>query len=113
MNVCATEDGSRCLAEPLIGGDSKGGMSYKATCQLSHFANDWGRPGARLLRGEDPTQESGNPILSNLTGTVGGQNLIPAVCPCNATYVSESCCVATSGMVWEEAKMKLGKLARQ
>lgn len=114
VNVCATEEGCRCLAEPSTNGDPKGGTLYKATCQVSHFANDWVRPGARLLRGDDPTPESGNPILSNFNSSLGGgQNLVPAVCPCNATYVSESCCSARSGMVWEEARLKVGILGSQ
>ena len=31
-------------------------------------------------------------------------------CPCNSTYVSESCCDAPEGLVWEPSELKLGKL---
>lgn len=31
-------------------------------------------------------------------------------CPCNATYVSHACCGVESGMVWEDASLKLGEL---
>lgn len=128
VGVCATEEGCRCLVEGGSGGgagesDGSGGGKgsgsagrlYKATCQPSHFANDLIRPGVRVLRGEDPTPETGNPILRNLTSNLelGAQDRMAAICPCNATYVSEACCSARNGMVWEDAKMKVGELQPQ
>ena len=34
-------------------------------------------------------------------------------CPCNASYVSHSCCGSESGLVWEAENFKLGELLRQ
>ena len=31
-------------------------------------------------------------------------------CPCNATYVSHTCCDVEDGLVWEAGKFKLGEL---
>ena len=33
-------------------------------------------------------------------------------CPCNATYVSMSCCGVVDGVVWEDPYLKLGELVR-
>ena len=34
------------------------------------------------------------------------------LCPCNATYVSRSCCGVSDGLVWEPQDLKLGELVR-
>ncbi|KAI9681334.1 MAG: hypothetical protein M1817_002617 [Caeruleum heppii] len=33
------------------------------------------------------------------------------VCPCNRTYVSQACCGSAEGMVWEDPRLRLGRLA--
>ena len=33
-------------------------------------------------------------------------------CPCNTSYVSQSCCEVSDGLVWEGQEFKLGELVR-
>ncbi len=106
VNICATSDGSRCIAELSVGA---GGHQYTATCKLSHFSTDRKRLGEVLFAGEDPLYQAKNSALS-LNGTPQAMSMIPAVCPCNCTYVSNACCVAPSGIVYENTKLKLGEL---
>ena len=40
----------------------------------------------------------------------GGKREEMRPCPCNATYVSQACCAAADGLVWEEPHFKLGEL---
>lgn len=40
----------------------------------------------------------------------GGKREEARPCPCNATYVSHSCCGVSNGLVWEEERFKLGEL---
>lgn len=43
----------------------------------------------------------------------GGKREEMRPCPCNATYVSHSCCGVDSGLVWEEERFKLGELVME
>lgn len=89
-----------------MGNASRG---YTATCKPSHFAQQQNGPGDVLVEGEDPLLQSDNSTLS-INSTLSTLELSPAACPCNSTYVSEACCDAPSGVVYEDAKMKLGEL---
>ena len=106
VNVCATSDGSRCIAEVSSEND---GQYFSATCQLSHFGIDSRTQNEILVAGEDPIYKTNGSITVNTTTTYTA--LIPATCPCNCTYVSEACCDAPKGIVHESAKARLGSLS--
>lgn len=108
VNSCATDDGSRCIANLSPGAGNK---FYTGTCKPSHFAMNPSGLGSVLVEGQDPIYEInswiGNTSIPNF---VPAMDITAAACPCNCTFVSETCCDAPSGIVHGSAKLKLGEL---
>jgi hypothetical protein len=54
---------------------------------------------------------TGSVDLTNVGKRDVASSLVHRPCACNATYISHACCLADSGLVWEAAAGKLGKLS--
>ena len=112
VDGCATESAKRCLANPL---SDSGAKHFSATCKASHFSVDQNGTGSILTQGEDLFSESNSsafPLMVNNTGaSLDLAQAVPAICPCNCTYISQACCGAADGVVYESGMLKLGELA--
>lgn len=76
-------------------------------CKLSYYSGSQGR---RLLSNASSIPVD-NATFSALVPPETRDPLTGFGCPCNCTYVSQACCDAPSGEVWEPASFKLGSLA--
>ena len=98
--------GTECSATACSVGDACSGDN--CTCQVTK---------AQYVPGAGSTKyyaECGSPFSS---GSGSNRRLMRrheedlAYCPCNSTYISEKCCSAKDGLVWEAPEFKLGELA--
>lgn len=89
---CSTEEGETscgCIATSSMMGASLSDVVYSASCQASQSTIAGGGRGG------------------------GRRDLEGMPCPCNASYVSHTCCSANDGLVWEAPEAKLGVLLTQ
>ena len=103
---CATSDGTRSIAETSQGNETR---YFTGTCKPSHYAVDLNKGSEVLVDGQDSGYPAAN-ASSRIIQAIGTTTLIPAACPCNCSYVSQGCCNAPSGVVYEAPRLKLGKL---
>lgn len=91
---CSAEGvaGCGCLATSETVGSSLSDVVYTAACQVSSNVgvDTIGGAGGRIKRQREHI-----------------------ACPCNVTYVSQACCDAADGRVWESPEAKLGVLMPQ
>ena len=106
VGSCATSDGCRCIAETSQG---NGASWFTGTCKPSHYAVDLNKGSEVLVDGQDLGCLATN-ASSRIIQTIGTTTFIPAACPCNCSYVSQGCCDAPSGVVYEAPRLKLGEL---
>lgn len=70
-------------------------------------SNSTDTSGGSILDGVFNATGSGTHVTQ---GLLNATTLAPVACPCNASYVSYSCCDSTDGIVHEAPEMKLGVL---
>ena len=100
-------DACRCVAKP--GAQNAGQLLWLGVCSgwngalqaISAAASGGGGGGKRKRRKRGLFMKRELDGFSDVTATV---------CPCNASYVSISCCGVENGLVWEGPEMKLGVL---
>ena len=88
---------------------------YQATCasNCSTNAECQGSKGDCICRTQKETYVMGKGIVHFVAAcmiSLGGKRAEDTPCPCNTTYVSQACCGAENGLVWEDETFKLGEL---
>ena len=74
-------------------------MAAVAVAAVNFISNCRGRC---LIDGNDTLDIAATPNSTSLTSTLSGMT-----CPCNCTYVSEACCLSTTGVVFEDVSKKI------
>lgn len=96
----------KCTAK-LLGGPHGSTVHFSGSCAAVHSAP------SPAGRGRDGRGRGGSRTsLMEADKTTGffAANGDQLACPCNATYVSYSCCESGTGIVWEAPDKKLGEL---
>ncbi|MCJ1228302.1 hypothetical protein MMC12_004963 [Toensbergia leucococca] len=108
VNLCTGPDGCRCIADPWQG---VGSGYFTGTCKLPFFSSHRGL-GEIGINSTSSIGSSGSiGSTSSASNTPGlGASDTSLACPCNCTYVSNSCCLSTLGIVHEATNLKLGAL---
>lgn len=94
---CSSRDNYNCAADVGTSADSK---LLEGCCKLDTYSTSTGR---RLLSNSTASAEGGRNTAGTLMGDYG--------CACNCTYVSQACCGAPDGLVFEPLALKKGGLA--
>ncbi|KAI9669525.1 MAG: hypothetical protein M1817_004644 [Caeruleum heppii] len=99
--------GCKCTAKP-IGGPHGSIFHFFGVCAAVHFRPKPGAGKRDVLR---PTTEEFGQATPGDEGWGFFDNAgVQVACPCNASYVSHSCCGSSTGVVWEGSSARLGQL---
>ncbi|KAI9889488.1 MAG: hypothetical protein M1814_005271 [Vezdaea aestivalis] len=109
MTTCGLESDCACIANPTVGGAPRMGRGqavYTAACMNLALLTTRLVSHPQLPKRWDESSEGG--YDQEEQGRLVGA--LDVVCPCNGTYVSQACCLAEKGMVWEDESLKMGVL---
>ncbi len=96
----------KCTAQPL-GAPHDSISIFSGSCAAVHTRP---KPGRKKRHDQNADGSSGDPSVMDDTKGFFDESGDRVTCPCNATYVSYSCCESATGLVWETPDKKLGKL---
>ncbi len=106
IHLCTSPDGCKCIADPWQG---SGSGYFTGTCKLPYSAS--GRElGEIYINSTSFVNSTGTFNSADSPPPAQKPTLADQACPCNCTYVSNACCLSTSGIVYESPSLRLGAI---